>query len=185
MIKADYKELLEVTYTNKDNDVYSLSIQKDILLVFLRHFGCVFCRQTMADLSNIKTSIDTKATKIVVVHMSEDSIADDFFDKFGLNGVEHISDPDMSLYEYFGLYKGAFGELYNLNVWFKGVLKAVKYGTTVGKDLGNYRQMPGAFLISNGKILKEFDYDGDITKRPFHGDLDTIFDTGNEKHIQK
>jgi thiol-disulfide isomerase/thioredoxin len=184
MDKVDFSELLEVTFTNKDNDVYSLSKKKNIILVFLRHFGCVFCRQTMADLSKIKEDINAKGAQIVFVHMSEDDIADDYFEKFGLKNMEHISDPDLSLYQYFGLYKGTFAELYNLNVWFKGALKTFKYGTTVGKELGDHRQMPGAFLIDKGRVLKEFEYKGDITSRPFTRSLDDILSASQGKYSQ-
>ena len=34
-----------------------LSDEKPVLLVFLRHFGCVFCKEAMADLSKLKNEI--------------------------------------------------------------------------------------------------------------------------------
>ena len=40
-------EILEVIYTNKGNDLRTIAEQKCVMLVFLRHFGCAFCKRVI------------------------------------------------------------------------------------------------------------------------------------------
>ena len=68
--------------------------------------------------------------------------------------IEHISDVDMSLYEYFGLQKGTYRQLYGLKVWMRGI--TLNYGLQTDENLGNFQQMPGVFLIENGNIINSF-----------------------------
>lgn len=154
----DYSEILEVVYTNKDSNLYTLSTQKKVLLFFLRHFGCVYCRQSMSDLSQNKRMIERAGMQIVVVHMSSDKIAEDYLKHYDLEEVEHVSDPDMSLYHLFGLNKGTFMELYNLHIMIKGAFKAIKYGTEVQSYLGDFKQMPGICLLDKGELEKRFSF---------------------------
>ena len=47
-------EILEAIFTNKGNDLASIAEQNCVMLVFLRHFGCIFCREALDDFSVIK-----------------------------------------------------------------------------------------------------------------------------------
>lgn len=147
-------EILEVIFTNKGNDLRSITEQNCVMLVFLRHFGCTFCREALDDFSKIKDELDNRNIKLVFVHMAEEYHGNDYLKEYGLENEEHISDPDMSLYEYFGLQKGGFRELYGLKVWSRVI--GLKYGTEARKPLGNMRQMPGVFAIQNGKVINSF-----------------------------
>ena len=147
-------EVLEVIFTNNGNDLRTITDKNCVMLVFLRHFGCVFCRESLNDFALIKGELANKNIKLVFVHMGDEQIADKYFDQFDLKGQEHISDPDLSLYEYFGLHKGSFRELYGLKVWMRLIVQ--KNSGEVQKKLGNIKQMPGVFLIRNGKIINSF-----------------------------
>ena len=147
-------EVLEVVFTNEGNDLRTIAGQNCVMLVFLRHFGCAFCREALADLSVFKSELDLKKVKLIFIHMAEEQYADEYLDTFGLKGQEHISDPDMSLYEYFGLQKGTFRELFGLKVWMR--LIGQKNGSDVQAHLGNVKQMPGIFMLRNGEIVNSF-----------------------------
>lgn len=148
-------EILEAIYTNKGNDLHSLTEQSCVMLVFLRHFGCTFCREALDDFSKIKQALEGKNIKLVFVHMAEEQIGQDYLNDYGLNDEEHISDPDMSLYEYFGLQKGGLRELYGLKIWTRAF--RLSYGLDTGNPhLGNMKQMPGVFVIKNGEVLNSF-----------------------------
>lgn len=157
-------EILEAIYTDKGNDLRTIAEQDTVMLVFLRHFGCMFCREALDDFSKIKEELAKEQVKLVFVHMGEEEIANQYLKDYGLEGEEHISDPDMSLYEYFGLHKGNFREMYGLKVWAR--FFGVKQKTEAAKpELGNYRQMPGVFLIKDGKIKNSYVYQT-IADRP-------------------
>ncbi len=147
-------DLLEVIFTNEGNDLRTLTENKTVMLVFLRQFGCIFCRETLDDFSNVKADLDKRNIKLVFVHMSEEKYGDEYLEKFGLAGEEHVSDPDMSLYEYFGLKKGGFRELYGLKMWSRFI--KLKHGNEHKPEFGSIRQMPGIFLIQKGKIITSF-----------------------------
>lgn len=152
-------DILEAVYTNKDEDLKSLSEQKVVMLVFLRQFGCSFCREAMHDLSQLRQELTDEGIELVMVHMSEDEIADDYFNQYGLPGVSHIGDPDLSLYEYFGLHKGSFWQLYGLKTWIRGIMVGYFKGMGLESNndkLGDVTQMPGIFMIKNSQIIHQF-----------------------------
>lgn len=158
-----YSDILEVMITNRDKDVYTLSTSNKVMLIFLRHFGCMFCRSTLDDLSKVRGSIEATGTIIVFVHMAEDDIAEAYFEHYNLSGVQHISDPDMSLYELFGVAKGV-GQLYNLKVWKEIAMNTMKHGLAIRKELGVVRQMPGVIMIKDGEVIKRIVYENIAAK---------------------
>ncbi len=147
-------EILEAIFTNEGNDLRSLTEQHAVLLVFLRHFGCVFCREALDDFSQIKGELDKRKVKLIFVHMAEEHHGDSYLENYGLKGEEHISDPDMTLYEYFGLQKGGFRELYGLKIWTRVI--GIKHSSDLKTPLGNMKQMPGVFMIQNGRVVSSF-----------------------------
>lgn len=147
-------EILEAIFTNQGNPLSALTKQSRILLVFLRHFGCPFCREALDDLASVKPQLDQLGIKIVFVHLAEEMYADVYLAEHGLASEEHISDPDMSLYEYFGLQKGGFRELYGLKVWSRVI--QLMHTPKVNQQLGNSHQMPGLFLLHQEQITNSF-----------------------------
>jgi peroxiredoxin len=147
-------EILEAVFTNEGNDLRTIAEENTVMLVFLRHFGCLFCREALDDFSKIKEELNHLSIKLVFVHLAEESYGDQYLKEYGLESEEHISDPDMTLYEYFGLQKGTFRELYGLKVWSRAI--GLKFGIETKKPLGNMKQMPGVFLLKNGQISNSF-----------------------------
>lgn len=149
-------EILEASFTQKGKDLLSISYEKPIFLVFLRHFGCTFCREALADISNIAHDIDDLDVHTIFVHMSTEELAIEILSKYNLSQYDNISDPDMSLYEYFGLSKGNFGQLYGLKVWLRGLKVGLidgHGGPQVKKEFGSTAQLPGIFIIYKGKLI--------------------------------
>ena len=124
--------------------------------VFLRHFGCTFCREALSDLSAIKEKLDKVGARLVLVHMSTESEAADMFDRHDLPGVTSISDPDRVLYRAFALRRGTPSQLYGWSVWKRGWEAGVKQGHGIGWLRGDSAQMPGAFVVSGGRVVAQF-----------------------------
>jgi peroxiredoxin len=150
------QNVLSVMKTQTDASVLSISNEKPIMLVFLRHFGCQFCREAMSDVSRLRPRLAASNMELVLVHMAEDTVAEDFFRKFNLDGVQHISDPKCRFYTVFGLVAGKFTQLFGIQSWIRGFTVQAKFGSEVGKHLGNNFQMPGAFIISKGEIRDSY-----------------------------
>jgi len=168
-----YTELLNNTITNENESLGELSKKQPILLVFLRHFGCVFCREAMQDIGKKRDEWEKTNVKVVLVHMSDHDTANSYFEKYNLKGVSNISNPDTSLYAKFGLLKGKPSQLMGLKNFFRGFEVTLGKGIPLAlKFIGDGFQMPGVFFIRNGKVVNSFihknaadvpDYDGIIS----------------------
>jgi len=143
--------------TNNGETIKSLSEQSPVLLVFLRHFGCVFCKEALADLSRLKSSITENGIQLAFVHMASGHVANDYFEQFKLDPAIHVSNPEKNFYTAFGLMKGTISQLYGLRTWIRGFSSSTSnYKLELAEQLGDSTQMPGMFLISKGKVIKEF-----------------------------
>ena len=70
----------------------------------------------------------------------------------GHGDVPRIADPHCGLYRAFGLGKGGLWELFGPRVWWLGFVSIFK-GCGVGHLAGDGRQMPGAFLFHDGRVV--------------------------------
>lgn len=123
------------------------------LVVFLRHFGCTFCRETLEELTMQRAEIEEEGTRLLIVHMGEAAEGQRVLDAAGLDDVAHLSDPSTSLYRSFGLERGRFGQLFGWSSWTRG-FAARRHG--VGRLVGDGFQMPGVFLVDDGQIVRAF-----------------------------
>lgn len=151
------KEILSAAVTNTRQNLADLLEKQAVLLIFLRHFGCVFCREAMADIAKLRPEIEKKGVQIVFVHFGDSATAKKFFKKFKLETILHIEDGDLKLYEYFGLKKASNSELFGLKVWMRGLSEGVffKYGAGFPGATDGF-QMPGVFLLDKGEIKASF-----------------------------
>lgn len=148
----DFKSIV----TNEGNNLDSLSSKKKILLIFLRQLNCVFCRDSLKELSKMRDYFSEKETDLVFVHMTDNEIAEMYFKKFKLDGYQHVSDPSCGLYQKFGLVKGNFSQLFGLQNVVRGFEVTMK-GTFIAlKQIGDGFQMPGVFLVDKGVIRDQF-----------------------------
>lgn len=160
------KKILESTYTtSNDNNLYDLSMERPVLLVFLRHFGCIYCREALNDLADLKAEIEARSAKLVIVHLSEMDLAKTYLQNYGLEDVEQISDPSCELYAKFGLVKGSMGQLFGLKVWSRGFGQMAKGNMYSLKQVGDGFQMPGLFILANGEVKDMFIYNS-IADKP-------------------
>ena len=55
--------------TETGRTLLDLVDESPLLLIFLRHFGCSFCRQTLDDVSRIRAQIEARGIRPVFVHL--------------------------------------------------------------------------------------------------------------------
>ncbi len=128
------------------------SREQTVTLVFLRHFGCTFTRQILRSLQDLKAEAEANDSRLVLVHMMQESDSQDYLSSSASSSIPRIADPNCELYRAFGLGKGGFLELFGPRVWLRGAVALFK-GCGVGHLAGDGLQMPGAFLYRGGKIL--------------------------------
>lgn len=127
-----------------------------VLLVFLRHFGCTFCREAMDDLARQRRQIEAEGTRLVLVHMGTEEQGRAFCARYDMQDVQRIADPGAALYRAFGLVRGRFWQLFSPEVLFRGAKVAFVDGKGVGLPVEDGFQMPGVFLLFHGEVLKSF-----------------------------
>ncbi|MDX1962599.1 MAG: peroxiredoxin-like family protein [Pirellulales bacterium] len=133
-----------------------LSAARDVLVVFLRHSGCTFCREALADLHAQRERIEAAGIRLALVHMGrEDQHTARFFAAYQLDDVDRYSDPERQLYRAFELSRGNFWQLLGPAVWWRGA-QAFFRGHGIGWLNGDGMQLPGVFLLRAGRVIREF-----------------------------
>jgi hypothetical protein len=136
----------------------ALAQASPVLLVFLRHFGCSFCRKAISDIAELQPELTQRGVRPVFVHLGPPEIAKAHFDFYGLSGVERVNDPEAAVYRLpvFALARtNPFWQAMHpvvLAGWLRGTI--FKHG--IGKIEGDGHQMPGVFFLKGGKIVRRF-----------------------------
>ena len=131
-----------------------------VLLIFLRHFGCSFCRQAISDVSDLREELARRGVRPVFVHLGTPERAKPFFDYYGIGDVERVSDPEASLYAspvFQVRRKSVFTQFLIPAVWKAWLLGAVgKHGIGMNREDAN--QMPAVIYLRERAIAREYRY---------------------------
>jgi peroxiredoxin len=153
-------EALAPIRTESGASLLELAEASPVLLVFLRHFGCSFCRQAISDVAELRPELEKRGVRPVFVHLGTPERAKPFFDYYGIGDVERVSDPEAAVYRLpvFALPRmNPVLTLFQPSVWigwFKGAL--FKHGIGTIKEDGH--QMQGIFFLKGSKIVRQFRY---------------------------
>jgi len=147
---------LESAVTQSGARLVDLCEASPVLLVFLRHAGCTFCREALSDLAEEKRAIDAMGTKIVLVHMGDAAGIEKLLDRYKLQNVERICDPSQRLYQAFGLKKGTLRQLLGPRVLWRAFGRGVLARHGIGFQAADASQMPGLFLMDDTGIIRRF-----------------------------
>ena len=120
------------------------------LLVFLRHAGCPFCKQTLADLAAVKPQLDELGVRVILIHhSSEGSIRN-------IPGVSIAADTSRKLYRKFGLMRGNLLRILGPTAFAQGVVAVLRDRHGIGLFDGDLFQMPGMFLVYGDDVLASY-----------------------------
>lgn len=143
-------------YTSQEGQTLaSLIAERPLFLVFLRHFGCSFCREAVAEIAEKRKVIEARGIPLAFVHLGTEEKAKWFFTPYGLVDVPRFGDPPGRLYEAFGLTRAELRQYLNVESIAR-MIGAFFHGHFVGFPAGDVQRMPGAFLLQNGEIRKAF-----------------------------
>ena len=150
------REALGIYRNGRGEDLLSVSRKSPLLIVFLRHAGCTFCREAMGDLAGVQLRIGESGTELVVVQMGSEREGAELAQRFGLSPDQVVCDPSRRLYHTFQLRRGSLWQLLSPKVILRGLATAFLKGYGFGRVRGDGAQMPGAFLIRGGEIVREY-----------------------------
>jgi hypothetical protein len=125
------------------------------LLVFLRHFGCMFCRETLADL---RAAAETLPGFPPVLFFFQGSPTEGraFLRRYWPD-ARAVADPERRFYAAFGVERGSLLQMFGPGVW-AAKRRAEAKGHANGPREGDVWMMPGAFLVDGARVLWAHEY---------------------------
>jgi len=147
---------LEAAVTQSGKTLPELSRTSPVLLVFLRHAGCPFCREALSDLARSRFAIESTGARIVLVNMGDSKALEKQLRRYGLAGMDLISDPGRKLYKALGLRRGSLWQLFGPKAVWRFFCGGVFAGHGMGWISADLFQMPGLFLLDRARIVRSF-----------------------------
>jgi hypothetical protein len=152
--------------------ILKISEEKKLYIVFLRHCGCTFTRETLSKLEQYSSQFLSPG-QLVIVHMGDKDLTNEWSHFYKLEDAIWLEDPDRKLYEASGLQRARLGQVFNFRI----ILSAIKgflKGYGIGPQDNDGFQMPGVFSLENRVLKTEHEYD-DVSDTPnfkhlFHSD---------------
>ena len=155
------------TMVSNGMNLWELGLKNKLLLVFVRHSGCTFCRETLIEIKSKLPGLQAQMIIPVVVHMGTAADGQKMMERAGLQGTHHISNQNADLYRAFDLKRGQLSQLLGPRVWWRGFQSAILKGNGTGSLVGDGFQLGGAFLVENDRITKSFPAKDAADKVPF------------------
>lgn len=159
-LSHDVARVLASIHMESGASLLSLAEASPVLLVFLRHFGCSFCRQAISDVAELREELDRRGVRPVFVHLGTPERAKPFFDYYGIGDVERVSDPEAKIYQdpVFAIRRiNPWLTLLQPSVWI-GWLKGPLFKHGIGAIKEDGQQMQGIFFLKGPKIVRQFRY---------------------------
>jgi hypothetical protein len=153
-------QALASVHTESGASLLALAEASPVLLVFLRHFGCSFCRQAISDIADLRDELKRRGVRPVFVHLGTQERAKPFFDYYGIGDVERVSDPEAAVYQnpVFAISRiHPALTLFQSSVWV-GWLKGAIFKHGIGAIKEDGKQMQAIFFLKGPKIVREFRY---------------------------
>ena len=123
--------------------------EKLLILHFLRHLGCLLCKESVSKLHKLKQQKPTFPT-VYFIHQSSVEDGDVFFDEY-FPGSPHISDMKLELYRYFAINRMEGLQLLNPKMYAR-IIQAMFGGFFQTEIKGDPQVLTGTFLFYNGKL---------------------------------
>ena len=121
---------------------------RPVVLAFMRHFGCIFCRQRIAELMRRRDDIVGSGAGLAVVGQGTPAFAKAFRDETGFRGPIYV-DREAKAYAAAGLVKaGPIGLLRPRML--VAAFRARRQGFRQGATRGNPWQLGGTLAIAPG-----------------------------------
>ena len=157
-VQDELAATLAAIHTESGASLLALAEASPVLLVFLRHFGCPFCRKTISDIAELQQELADRGVRPVFVHLGTPEIAQKHFDYYGLSSVERVHDPGATIYQ-----QPAFALSRQHPLWstihpvvFWAWLKRAMRKHGIGMIQGDGHQMPGIFFLQGPTIVRRF-----------------------------
>lgn len=138
------------TVLTLDSEVYRLSDawkSRPVWLTFIRHFGCIFCREHVTVLDALRPRVEALGADLVVVGNGTPEMARYFRDERQPKVTMYV-DPSLRVYKAAGLQR-SLGSTLN-RAALSASLRALAGGHFQGRTRGDPWQQGGTFVVFPG-----------------------------------
>lgn len=144
----------ETPTSDSGKSLAELSRDRPVFVVLLRHAGCTFHREALADLKAAEPAITASGARLAIVHMGEgENAIEKAGGRYDLSDVAHVSDPDRRLYQELGIPRGKPGQLFGWREFTRGFSACLIERHGVGVLRGDGFQLGGLALIDRGAVV--------------------------------
>ena len=150
-----FHEVVATAQSVRGRTMTELSWRQPTLFIFLRHFGCEFCRETLSSLNEHRRQIESLGLSIAIVHMGEEPVGGNHLEKYGLQSLEVFSDPSCNLYRACNIGRATYKDLLTWRTLRKVVARIFTQPFKFGKIEGDAFRLSGAIVIHQGKVVGE------------------------------
>jgi hypothetical protein len=152
-------ELFAATTAESGRSLLALLDEQPMLLVFLRHFGSLWTRETLSRMAAAAPALERRGVRPVFIHMAAPQKAAPYFERYGLTRVERAADPERRLYTapVFHLLKttGVKEFLTPKAYWKLAKRSLLRHGIGLpGEE--DATQLPGVFFLKGRAIYRAF-----------------------------
>jgi hypothetical protein len=155
-VAGTFSEISALARSRCGATIKELSQEKPLLLIFLRHAGCTFCRETLDNLTKQRAEIERAGFELAIVSMGQPMDATLLLSRYGLDDVDRFVDCNCSLYRSVALPRGNFRQLFGPHVLYRGLVQGALFRHGMGKLCGDGFQLSGAFVVDRGELVSEF-----------------------------
>lgn len=144
--------VLNLAHDQHGRSLAQLSGDGRILLVAVRHFGCTFCRETLADIRAHRADLAARGVRVAILHPATAAEAAPALARAGLAEVPAIADPSGAVAAALGIERGSFTALLGP----RNVLRAIPAflaGHGIGYPVGDPLRMPAVFVLERGRVV--------------------------------
>lgn len=121
---------------------------RPVVLAFLRHYGCIFCRRRVAQLVRYQNDVRAAGAGIALVGLGTPDMASDARRETGWRGPIYV-DGDAAAYRAAGLAKATIAGVFRPRVVL-AALRARREGFRQGRTRGNPWQLGGTLVVAPG-----------------------------------
>ena len=151
-----FSKVVETRTSVQGKSLAELSADQRLLILFLRHQGCTFCREALLELRRDKEKLEGQGFALAVVHMADPKQGEQLMTHYDLADVHHFSDPSCQIYRAFELQRGRLMQILSPRIIWRGLKVAIFQRLGFGRIIGDAFQLAGAFVLHRGDIVRHY-----------------------------
>jgi len=154
-------------------DLASLWPHGPVLVVFLRHFGCIFCRELLAELQERSAKLAQAGLLVVAIGLGEPRHAQRIGGRLAPD-ITVLAAPTAAAYAAYGIVRASMMQILSPRTFAAGA-RAALGGSVQTQPTGDQQMVGGTFVVDRQGVVRFAHYDAFPGDKP---DLDRILALG-------